>query len=190
MKKKKSIKVIRALRTVLLIIMSMVLGIGIYSWNAKSLTGNSMPMPFGIGIAVVLSGSMEPDMSVNDMIIVRSCSDYTVGDVVVYQDAHAFVVHKIIQRDGDLVITKGTANDSPDDPVDITRIKGKVVCTVPGLGSLITVIKSPVATFALLGAATFLLILSYRRERQDDDEQLALIRAEIQRLKNMPDQDG
>ena len=45
------------------------MGINVYLWNASSLAGNAMPMPFGFGMAVVLSGSMEPVLSVNDLLL-------------------------------------------------------------------------------------------------------------------------
>ena len=45
-------------RIVLLVVAGAVLGVNLYNWNAKSLMGNSLPMPFGCGVAVVLSGSM------------------------------------------------------------------------------------------------------------------------------------
>ena len=71
------------LRTLFLIVVSLVLGINIYSWNAKSLTGNVLPMPFGYGGAVVLSGSMEPTIAVDELIIVKAEDGYEVGDIVV-----------------------------------------------------------------------------------------------------------
>ena len=50
------------------LLISLVLGGTAYSWNARRLAGNAMPMPFGVGLSVVLSGSMEPTLSVNDLI--------------------------------------------------------------------------------------------------------------------------
>ena len=187
--KKSNIKPRDVLRTVLLVIISLIVGITAYSWNAKSLTGDVMPMPFGIGVAVILSGSMEPELSVDDMIIVRKCSEYKVDDVVVFQDTYSFVVHKIIEIDGDTVITKGTANDSPDSPMDVSRIKGKVIRSYPSVGVLITILKSPLVTFGLLGASVLLLVMSYKRERNDDSNQLDVIREEIKRLKEMSEEE-
>ena len=47
------------LRILVLIICGIVLGVNVYLANANSLVGNKLPMPFGYGSAVVLSGSME-----------------------------------------------------------------------------------------------------------------------------------
>lgn len=185
MKQKTFTKTHMVLRSVLLVVISLILGFGIYSWNAKSLTGNVMPMPLGIGTAVVLSGSMEPELSVDDVIIVMARSEYEVGDNVVYQDGRSLVVHKIVEKDGDTVITQGAANNTPDEPIDASAIKGKVVFVIPSLGVVVTAIKSPIATVLLLGASVWLLILSYRRERESDAEKLDRIREEIERLKSM-----
>ena len=46
-------------RIVLLTVVAVVVGLGFYSINAERLTGNALPMPFGFGSAVVLSGSMD-----------------------------------------------------------------------------------------------------------------------------------
>ncbi len=185
MKQKTLTKKQMVLRSILLVLISLILGFGLYSWNAKSLTGNVMPMPFGVGVAVVLSGSMEPELSVDDVIVVKASADYAVGDTVVYQDGRFLVVHKIVEKDGTVVITQGTANNTADEPIDISAIKGKVVGVLAGFGTVVSVIKSPIVTFLLLGIAVFLLILSYRREREEDEEKLNQIREEIERLKNM-----
>ena len=64
------------LRAALVIVVSLVIGFNLYSWNARSLTGNVLPMPFGYGAAVVLSGSMEPAISVDDLIVVKAADGY------------------------------------------------------------------------------------------------------------------
>ncbi len=185
MKQKSFTKKHLILRSILLVLISLILGFGVYSWNAKSLTGNVMPMPFGVGVAVVLSGSMEPELSVDDVIVVKASVDYAVGDTVVYQDGRSLVVHKIVEMDGDIITTQGTANNAPDEPIGLSAIKGKVVFAIPSLGVVVTALKSPIATVLLLGAAVWLLILSYRRERENDEKELDKIREEIERLKNM-----
>ena len=47
------------LRIFLLALCGAVIGFNIYSANANRLVGNQLPMPFGCGAAVVLSGSIE-----------------------------------------------------------------------------------------------------------------------------------
>ncbi len=170
-------------RILIIIFISLVLGLGIYHLNAKTITGEQMPMPFGIGVGVVMSGSMEPELSVDDVIIVKKCDNYNVGDTVVYQDGRTLIVHKIIEANGDTVITQGTANNTPDEPITLSSVKGKVIRSFSGLGMFVTAIKSPAATLVMLVAAVYLLFRSYRREQENDENDLDLIREEIEKLK-------
>ena len=174
------------LRCCLLVLISFVFGFGIYRWNAKSLTGNVMPMPFGFGIGVVMSGSMEPELSVDDVIVVVEKQGYEIGDVVVFQQKNMLVVHKIISIDGEMVTTQGTANNTADEPMHESAIKGIVWFHIDGLGGMVTWVKSPLGTILILAVATLLLMWSYsseKKEKTTEDEQLDIIRREIEKLK-------
>lgn len=167
------------------VIISLVVALGIYRWNAQTLAGNRLPMPFGRGMAVVLSGSMEPELSVNDLVFVKSAKSYEVGDVVVYQSGNILIIHRIIEMssDGETVITKGVANDIADDPIDISAIKGKMTGKIPRLGGFITVLRSPVVLVSVLFVAAALMVLSGRSEKKKQDEKTAAIHEEIRQLK-------
>ena len=170
------------LRAVLFVFISLVLGLGIYAFNAQNLTGNAMPMPFGVGMGVVMSESMEPDLYKDDFIVVVKRKDYSVGETVVYQDRRLLVVHEIISIEVDMVVTKGKANNDEDDPIPMTAIKGEVVLSLEGVGKAVNFIKSPVVTLVILALSFFLLIKSYETEESQADE-LSEIKKEIERLK-------
>ena len=171
------------MRIVLLVIAGAVVGVNLYSWNAKSLMGNSLPMPFGCGVAVVLSGSMEPTIRIDDLIIVTEQEDYKENDIVAYQSGNMVVVHRIIEVEPDTVITQGDANNAPDAPIRKEMIKGKVVHWIPGAGRIARLLKSPVATVILVGGALLLSELTLRKEKKKDEDELEQIKAEIRRLK-------
>ena len=172
-----------ALRIVLLVVAGAVVGTNLYSWNAKSLMGNSLPMPFGCGMAVVLSGSMEPTIRIDDLIIVTEQEDYKENDIVAYQSDSVVVAHRIIAVEPDTVITKGDANNAPDAPIRKEMIRGKVVGWIPGAGRIARLMKSPVATVLLVGGALLLSELTLRKEKKKDEDELEQIKAEIRRLK-------
>ena len=179
-------KVKGALRWVLLCVISVVFGVAVYTWNAQSLTGNVLPMPFGVGVGVVMSGSMEPELSIDDVIIVKEKDEYEVGDVVVFQQKNMLVVHKIIAIDQDMVTTQGTANNVADEPMNISAIKGVVAFHIDGLGGVVTWIKSPLGTICILAVSGLLLAWSYASEKKEqtpEDERLAEIKREIEALK-------
>ena len=124
--KNKSAKKGGFIRLVCFVICGAVLGINLYLFNANRLLGNQLPMPFGYGGAVVLSGSMEPRLSVGDFIIVQETSEINENDIVVFQEHSSLVVHRVIAIDGTAVTTQGDANNVADSPVDVSAIKGKV----------------------------------------------------------------
>ena len=171
------------LRIIALCCVGAFLGINIYFWNAQSLTGNALPMPFGYGTAIVLSGSMEPELSVDDLIFVKEQDGYEVGDVVVYQSGSSLVVHRIISADGETIVTQGDANNTPDGEIDISLVKGCVIGHIAGVGGLVRLMKSPLVSIALLAGAIFLLERSYRKEKQQSDDEVERIKAEIRKLK-------
>ena len=171
-----------ALRMLALLILGVFLGIRFYAWNAQHLTGNAVPMPFGVGASVVLSGSMEPALSVGDLLIFTEEEHYEVGDVVVYQSVRTPVVHRIIALDTETVITQGDANNAADKPFGVQLIKGKVVTVVPLVGYLIWALKTPLGTILTIAAAVLLMELSYRKERQEKDKEQEKIKEEIRQL--------
>lgn len=180
-KKKNNIKR-TVVRIVLFAVLGAIIGLQAYSLNAESLVGNSMPMPFGVGASVVLSGSMEPELSVDDLIIVRERDDYDIGDVVVYQSHGELIVHRIIAADEETVTTQGDANDTADEPINRSDIKGEVVYSVANVGAVIGFVKSPVVMIGLIAAAILMMEMSFRREKKRDDEDLDRIKEEIRRL--------
>lgn len=184
MKKAKKINFKSILRVAVLVLCGGILGLNLYTANASKLVGNKLPMPFGYGWAVVLSGSMEPAISVGDLIVVSENRPYTVDDTVVYQQGGMLVVHRVTAIDGEMITTKGDANNTADQPINANAVKGTVIAVVPKVGTLVNFIKTPTGTIALVAAAVAMVELPYRREKQRDDEERQKIIDEINRLKN------
>ena len=126
--KKNDKKGLSYLRLPLLCLIAAMIGINLYTWNASRLAGDAFPMPLGVGVAVVLSGSMEPSLSVGDLLIVTEQESYSVNDVVVFEEGRSSVVHRIVAMDGETVTTKGDANNTEDEPFSAERICG--ICCI------------------------------------------------------------
>ncbi|MBQ8184798.1 MAG: signal peptidase I [Lachnospiraceae bacterium] len=171
------------LRLFFLILCGGILGINIYLTNARSLVGNQLPMPFGYGAAIVLSGSMEPEFSKGDLIIVKETDTFSVNNIVVFQDGSSLVVHRIIEIQGDIITTKGDANNAADDPIPLSAIKGTVLLSVPFVGNVVSLLKTPFGTLCMIAAAVALTEIPRRKEKQRDYEQRQAIIDEIKRLK-------
>ena len=160
-----------------------VLGLFVYTQNAKGLLKDKIPMPFGYGMSVVLSGSMESRLSVDDLVIIKATDNYKVNDIVLFQDGNSLVIHRIIEIDGDTVTTKGDANNTADEPINKSQIKGVLVYDIAGLGAVINILKQPVSVFIILAAAFLLTEFSYRKEKDTDTEELDEIKKMIEELK-------
>lgn len=186
-KKPKKNKYSALIRRTVLVLLGILLGLNVYLANAQNLAGNKLPMPFGFGVAVVLSGSMEPTLRVNDVIIVRKAESYEVGDIVVYDSGRELIVHKIIEKNGDTFTTQGEANNTADDPIRAEVVKGKVVFTIPQAGVVVNAIRSPAGVIVILLAAILLTEGSFRRKKEKDENKIEEIKEEIRKLKEEQD---
>lgn len=160
-------------------------GIGFYLFNAYAVVGNPMPMPFGVGMAVVLSGSMEPSIHVNDLLLVKEAEGVEIGtgDVVVYQEDGKLISHRVVECREDMLVTRGDANETADDPIVRDQVKGIVFARIPYAGVLVSAIRQPAVSILMLAAAVFLLERFYRLEKEEKGRELEELRQEIEKLK-------
>ena len=106
------------LRYLLVVVASFFVGYSAYSVNASKLAGDTVPMPFGVGAAVVMSGSMEPIYSVGDILVVVKSDSLSIGDIIVYQSGRTSVAHKIIAFTDGKIVIKGEARARISDSVE------------------------------------------------------------------------
>ena len=171
-------------RAFIALIISFVLGISIYVMNVKRVTGNKLFMPFDKTIAVVLTGSMRPNILESDLIVIEKTNDYGIDDVVVFQDGNQLIVHRIVKIEGEEITTAGDANDgSTDKPIVKEQIYGEVVDVIPYLGLLLKAVKSPIVIIVITSIAVYLLALSYKKEEKKENEEIIILKEEIEKLK-------
>ena len=66
-----------------------------------------------------------------DIVIIKKCKSYEIGEIITYSEEENLITHRIIEKTENGYITKGDANNTPDEKnVDSTQIKGKVIKTV------------------------------------------------------------
>ena len=98
------------------------------------LAGEKVVMPFGWGVVRVLSGSMEPTFSEGALLAVSrvaSPDEVSAGDIVVYDAGESLVAHRVVGVSGDTAVTRGDANNVPDEPIGLSQVKAKVVAWTP-----------------------------------------------------------
>lgn len=171
------------IRRLVLALLGLLMGLQIYFVNAGRVMGDPLPMPFGYGAAVVLSGSMEPTYSAGDLLIVKKADHYQTGDIVVYQTGQNLVVHRITDMNGETVTTQGDANNAPDEPFAVTQIKGISVGSIPFVGTWFRILKTPAGLMAAFLCTVFLTEVSFRKQSDAGAAELEKLKEEIQRLK-------
>ena len=101
--------------------------------------------PFGIRVAIVLTGSMEPELQIDDFVVVKKPNEIKENDIVSYRETNGKeVIHRIIRIDEDEIITKGDANNTEDNPITKDQITGIYIGKVKYLGKIIKFINRPI----------------------------------------------
>ncbi len=118
--------------------------------------------PFGIRVAIILSGSMEPELEINDFVIVKRVKDIKVGDIVTYRQNNKGneIIHRIVKIEGDIVTTKGEANNSVDPVISKDDITGVYVGKIKYLGNILTFFKNPLGFSISITMFALILLLS------------------------------
>ena len=80
-----------------------------------------------VKIYEVKTGSMEDGIHVGDYILIVKKNNYKVGDIVTYTKEDYYVTHRIVEKNGNKVITKGDANNVADEEIKASSIVGKVI---------------------------------------------------------------
>ena len=130
---------------------------------------NDVPMPLGIGTSIVLSGSMEPTISIDDLVFVKKATNIKVGDIILFKSGNSSVIHRIIKIEDNVVITKGDANNVEDDPIDINNVSGIYIGKIPGFGKVIKVLTSLpfiiIISVIFVGTSVACFILERKNEK-------------------------
>ena len=106
---------------------------------------------------------MEPNISLYDLVIIHEKDSYHVDEVVIFRNNTYCVTHRIVDMRTDengetWVTTKGDANNAPDSEIELERIVGKVILTIPKVGYVQNFLQQPLG-FLLLTLAVGILIL-------------------------------
>lgn len=138
----------------------LLLCINLYGAAAKRIFSVPCPTVFGYTYAVVVSGSMSGSIEVNDIVVIHRQDSYRPGDVISFQSGSALVTHRICRETAEGFVTRGDANDTEDpEPVEQSRIVGRVVHVIPGAGSVIRFLHTPGGMACLFLAAMLVLLL-------------------------------
>lgn len=145
--------------SILVVLTIFIILLNLYIFYTKVILKQDIVKICGYSVLVIISGSMEPELAVDDLIIIKE-DLYKNGDIVTYKSGNSFVTHRIIDIDGDFIYTKGDSNNVQDDPITQSQIQGKVIFKIKHFGKFTSFVSSPIGiTICII--IFFLLIRSF-----------------------------
>lgn len=122
----------------------------------------------GFRVFNIISGSMEPNYSVGDLIYVKEVDPSTiqVGDAITFVLNEDLVVatHRVVRIDAEKqhFYTKGDANETEDAaPVHFNNLIGVPKFSIPVLGHVSDFIQNPPGTYITIAFVAILVILAF-----------------------------
>ena len=148
----------KALNFCVLVIMSILLLINLYILVAKIFLNIPYPTILGYTNAILISGSMIPELEVHDMIIIHKTDNYDIDDIITFQQGERLVTHRIVDKTNDNYITKGDYNNIVDQQnVSNDKVIGKVAFVIPKCGLYIRYLQTPAGLCSMF-LVSFLLV--------------------------------
>ncbi len=183
-------KIFSILGTILLVLL---IAIVILIFNARF--SGEAPNIFGYQVFRVITPSMEPELMVSDVILVKEIdpSEVEIYDIVTYKGevgdfSGKIITHKVVAPpeivDGKYVFTtKGVANGATLDPQwDEDQLLGVYVRKIPYVNKLYNFFLQPYGLLiiifvivALFGYELISLIVSYKRLDYDDEDDESIV---------------
>lgn len=150
---------------------------------------------FGYTILEVKSGSMEDEILIGDLVILKlinknSINDgvdkeksnfkyikenLKINDIITFEKENHLITHRIVELNENELITKGDANNVEDKPISYNQIIGKVIYIIPNVGIWKKVFSEKQVLLPLLGGIVFLVIAilidteEIKKEEKDKD---------------------
>ena len=163
-------KVIKYIVNALTVFLIFLLLLVIYGKLALTFSKNSYPNYFGYTLFEVSSGSMQPTLDINDVVLVKiTKEDLRKDDIITFVSENAIITHRIVFIDEDKITVKGDNNNVADTSITKDNVIGKVVRIYPHLGVWKKVIMDPkilIAIFVTLLLFDFALSYNLKDDKK------------------------
>lgn len=143
------------------IILFILVAFNIYNFVSINILHKDLATINGYGLLEVVSGSMEPTIHVGDIIIINTNDqEYKKDDIITFYDVNgSFVTHRLVEINDKVMVTKGDANDSRDEEMNVDNIVGKMVFRLNGAGKLMASLKNPFVMLLIMIIGIVLCLL-------------------------------
>lgn len=166
----------KAVQIAVTLILALLLICNLYLIFMEHIVGEESPTIFGYSTAVIVSGSMEPVLSVDDLIFNHEQASYEEGDIITFHSGSSLTTHRIISVTDDGYMTQGDANNAADlDIVPENVVVGRVVWIIPHVGRALAFLKTPLGMVILIFTGLCIIELPFffqRWREQNDGEEL------------------
>lgn len=105
---------------------------------------------FNYNLFLVNTGSMQNAININDIIIVKRTTELKENDIIAFKQDGQLIVHRIIEKRQNEILTKGDANNQSDEHIKHEQVIGKVIKIIP-LRNIIQLIIVIVGINIILG---------------------------------------
>ena len=146
----------------------------------------------GFQCYTVISGSMEPEYSVGDLLYVKEVNpnNIKVGDPVTFILNEDLVVatHRVVEIDAknQRFYTKGDANEIADsEPVHFNNVIGVPEFSIPKLGYVSNFVQNPPGMYITIGVGIVLILLVFlpdmfgKKKENEENQETAAVQTEI-----------
>lgn len=124
----------------------------------------------GFDLFMVRSGSMWPAISPGDLIVTGPINSLLTGEIepgkiITYSRSDIFITHRVIQINGDVIVTKGDAVQTNDAWIVHTpEVVGIYLFKIPGVGYYTRFVKNPGSWFLIIILPAIILLWLLFRE--------------------------
>ena len=158
----------KVLKYIILSLLVLLYGSQLYL-GVMSTQVDNLPKLFGVGEVVFLSGSMQPTIEVGSLGIVHEEKNYKEGDIVTYIKDRTLITHRIKEIKSDKeIIVQGDANNIADEPISKDMIEGRIIITIPHMGSILQILKTPYGIAGVAGIGVIIALWPERDEYEDE----------------------
>jgi len=131
-------------KTIILVFLIMLLIMNLMMMYQKNIKNEEIPRFGDISVFNIVSGSMEPTINVNDVIVIEKCTqdELEKGDIITYKKQDGTIVtHRIVaihKGDENIYTTKGDNNDIEDEEkIKYSQVHGKYLFKIKGMGNFV-----------------------------------------------------
>jgi len=145
---------------------------------------NKTPSFLGVKTYIIISGSMEPNIEIGDIVVVKAEENLDIGDVISYRKGQSVITHRITQinknENGEIEYkTQGDNNNVEDEEsIKPSNIEGKVIKIVPKLGNVTLILQNKVIIIFIFIIFYIYVSRNYKKNKKVNERHLKRLKYE------------